>query len=279
MERRSFLEKVCIASAATMLPFALFKKGEGIVFEQTDIDGVGVGILACDTLSNGFFAGQLISVYGPENGIIEAFLIHTFLYQLIAQRKRVDYISSTGSLKRWESSYLRRLGFGTAGEMRKALTKSGIIDNLRVIEIDPYNQNWKDYVIQAKGQHPDSIIVDDIKFIEGYFREKGMVKQLKRLAVEAQAPVFVHAELNRKRSQNYLKASNLRKDFDQESDVYISVVPKNVIDFKVDGITVGKRFLLDLMLIGVSCLCARHKGYGANLSVEFVDYDLRFAGL
>ncbi len=140
MERRSFLEKVCIASAATILPSALFKKGKGIVFEQTDVEGVGVGISVCDALSNGFFGGQLVSIYGPENAINEAFLIHTFLYQLIAQRKRVDYISSTGSLKRWEPSYLRRLGFGTAGEMREALTKSGLIDNLRIIDIDPYNQ-------------------------------------------------------------------------------------------------------------------------------------------
>ena len=279
MERRSFLVKVCIASAATILPSALFKKGKGIVFEQTDVDGVGVGILACDALSNGFFAGQLISVYGPENGIIEAFLIHTFLYQLIAQRKRVDYISSTGSLKRWEQSYLRRFGFSTTDEMRKSLTKSGIIDNLRIIEINPYEQNWKNYVIQAKEQHPDSIIVDDIKFIEGYFREKGMVKQLKLLAAEVQAPVFIHAELDKKRNQGHLKALNLRKDFDQVSDVLISVVPKHVIDFKVDGITVGKRFLLDLKLIGVSCPCAHHRSYGGVFPAEFVDYDLRFASL
>ena len=279
MERRSFLEKVCIASAATILPSALFKKGKGFVFEQTDVEGVGVGISVCDTLSNGFFGRQLISVYGPENGFIEAFLIHTFLYQLIAQRKRVDYISSTGSLKRGEQSYLRRFGFSTTDEMRKSLTKSGIIDNLRIIEIYPYEQNWKDYVAQAKEQHPDSIIVDDIKFIEGYFREKGMVKQLKLLAAEVQAPVFVHAELNRKRSQGHLTAYSLRKDFDQGSDVLISVVPKHVIDFKVDGITVGKRFLLDLKLIGVSCPCALHRSYGGVFPIEFVDYELRFAGL
>jgi hypothetical protein len=279
MERRSFLEKVCIASAATILPSALFKKGRGIVFEKTDVDGVGVGISVCDALSNGFFAGQLISVYGPENAINEAFLIHILFYQLIAQRKRVVYISSTGSLKRWEQIYLRRLGFGTAGEMRKALTKSGIIDNLRIIEIYPYEQNWKDYVVQAKEQHPDSILVDDIKFIEGYFREKGLVKQLKLLAAEVQAPVFVHAEIESKRRKRYLEALNLRKDFDQWSDVLISVVPKNVIDFKVDGITVGKRFLLDLKLIGVSCPCALHRSYGGVFPIEFVDYELRFAGL
>jgi hypothetical protein len=56
-------------------------------------------------------------------------------------------------------------------------------------------------------------------------------------------------------------------------------LPKNVSDFKVNEITVGKRFLLDLKLIGVSCPCARHKGYGANLSIEFVDYYMRFTSL
>ncbi len=121
--------------------------------------------------------------------------------------------------------------------------------------------------------------MDDIEFIEGYFREKSMVKQLKRLAVEVQAPVFVHVELNKKGNQCNLKASYLRKDFDRWSDVIISVVPKNMIDFKVDGITVGKRFLLDLKVIGVFCPCARHRSYGGVFPIEFVDYDLRFAGL
>jgi hypothetical protein len=279
MERRSFLKKVCIASAATILPSAIFKKGKGIVFEQTDVEGAGVGISACDTLSNGFFGGQLISVYGPENAINEAFLIHVFLYQLIAQQKHVDYISSTGSLKRWKPSYLRRLGFDTTNEMRKALTQSGIIDNFRIIEIDPYTQNWKDYISQAKDRRPDSIIVDDIEFIEGYFREKGMVKQLKRLAVEVKAPVFVHAELDKKGSQGHIKKLNMRKDFDQRSDVQISLMSKNVSDFKVNEITVGKRFLLDMKLIGVSCSCARHKGYGGVFPVEFVDCDMRFTSL
>jgi hypothetical protein len=56
-------------------------------------------------------------------------------------------------------------------------------------------------------------------------------------------------------------------------------VPKNVIDFKVDDITVGKRFLLDMGLFGVSYPCAHHNGYGANLSIEFVDYDMRFTSV
>jgi hypothetical protein len=163
--------------------------------------------------------------------------------------------------------------------MRKALTQSGIIDNFRIIEIDPYTQNWKDYISQAKDRRPDSIIVDDIEFIEGYFREKGMVKQLKRLAVEVKAPVFVHAELDKKGSQGHIKKLNMRKDFDQRSDVQISLMSKNVSDFKVNEITVGKRFLLDMKLIGVSCSCARHKGYGGVFPVEFVDCDMRFTSL
>ena len=119
----------------------------------------------------------------------------------------------------------------------------------------------------------------EVELIEEFGREKSMVRQLKRLAEDVHAPIFIHTALDRKRSRRYFTALNLQSDFRRWSDVLISVVPKNVIDFKVDDITVGKRFLLDMELFGVSCPCARHKGYGANLSVEFVDYDLRFTSL
>jgi len=282
MERRSFLKAVSAASAASILPSPLSEEKQGATFEQSDVEGIGLGITVCDTLSNGFFGSQLISVFGPEGAINEALLIHTFLYQLIALRKRVDYIGSTGSLKRWEQSYLRRLEYNTTDEMRRALNKSGVTDNLQIIDIDlgdPANKNWKDYIVRVKDKHPDSIIVDDVELIEEFGREKSMVRKLKQLAKDVHAPVFIHAALDGKRSHRYFSQLNLRNDFRRWSDVLISVVPKNVIDFKVDEITVGKRFLLDMKLIGVSCPCARHKGYGANLSVEFVDYDMRFTSL
>ena len=166
--------------------------------------------------------------------------------------------------------------------MWRALNKSGVIDNLRIIDIDlgdPANQNWKDYIVRVKDKHPDSIIIDDVELIEEFRREKSMVRQLKRLAEDVHAPVFVHAALDRKRSRRYFTGLNLRSDFRRWSDVFISVVPKNVIDFKIDDITVGKRFLLDMGLFGVSCPCARHKGYGRSLEIEFVDYDMRFTSL
>lgn len=282
MERRSFLKTVSAASVATVIPPPPYEEKKGIGFEQTNVEGIGIGIAVCDTLSNGFFGGQVIAVYGPESAINEAFLIHTFLYQLIAKGKRVDYVCSTGSLKSWEQRYLRRLGFESTNEMQRALNKSGLTDNLRIIDIDlgdPANQNWKDYRVQVKYKHPDSIIVDDVELIEEFRREKSMVKQLKQLAAEVQAPVFVLGALDRKRSRRYFTGLNLRSDFRKWSDVLISLVPKNVTDFKIEDITVGKRYLLDMKFIGVSCPCARHKGYGANLSVELVDYDLRFESL
>ncbi|GEM_PF-2888628 len=281
MERRSALK--ALTSFPFIKPLDLNACKSNKVFEPkdnfestNDIAGLGVGIKNIDSLSNGFFGGQLISIFGPDDRILNAFLVHTFLYQGLAKKFKVDYVEVGGSLGDMDQNIARFLGVSSPSLAQQFLSKQENVELLHTTSIDlgdSANLGWKDFVRAMIKTPPKSIIVDDIGYIEQFFEEKHMPRQLKELADNFNIPVFVKAPLKTG------KSVSLRRDFETISDVFLRLEPTTSSAYLYNGEKVGTRFVIGATLSSSNCPCEKHKGYGGQVNVSFIDYNLGFSSL
>lgn len=248
-------------------------------FQRPDSSKIICGISSIDKVVRDFAHAGLVLITGPDERINQAFLMYVLLHQFIVQKKRVDYINVAGCLKSCEQNYLRLLNLKSLQEMRNYLLKEGNLFNLKTIEIDlgdPSNRNWKDYLIDAANQHPDSIIIDDVSLIEEFQREKAFLQQLKDLTFKVKAPIFIClTKTEGKKSANRLPLAMISR-YNQHSDVGIYLLPQNTTDFMVDGFPVGRRYS-----VYVKCWQKFHSKQGQTEAgqeslLEFVDYYFRF---
>ena len=280
MKRRTFIKSKPTSSLASGLEKANQREGlKTESFQRPDSSKIICGISSIDKVVQDFAHAGLVLITGPDERINQAFLMHVLLHQFIVQKKRVDYINVAGCLKSWEQNYLWLLNLKSLQEMRDYLLKEGTLFNFKTIQIDlgdPSNQNWKDYLIDAANQHPDSIIIDDVGLIEEFRREKGFLQQLRDLTVKVKAPIFIClTKTEGKNSVTRLPLAMISRYY-KYSDVGIYLLPQHSTDFMVDGSPVGRRYS-----IYVKCWQKLHSKQdqieaGQESLLEFEDYNLRF---
>ena len=178
------------------------------------------GIESIDEATNGFRPQQLICVSGPISDINEAFLQNIAHHAAIKQEKKVDFIFQTPFVN---SPFIRYPDLDIG---------------------NPDNLGWKDYKKSLKKNVPDIILVNRIDIIEYFLHERQMPKQLKEIAVEYKIPVVVISPLKKKPKEFKEDSLELRKDFDDISDVAIIFNLKYVCNHYEKEKYVGKYYFL-----------------------------------
>lgn len=287
MERRSVLKALTTIPFIKSLPFSHLRDSLPFnsqdKFEMSkDLSGIGVGIECLDNISNGFLGGQLISVYGPDDLIIRAFLVHTFLYQTLSEKNRVEYGYVGGSLGALDKNIAQFLDLPSPEQAWSYLSSNGNDELLRVADIDlgdPRNIGWKDFVKHINAETPDCVIIDDIRLMEEFLQERSMARQCKEMAVKNNIPVIVKSPLKGESLDGNEPSSILRSDFSTQSDVIIRLVPMSSTPYLIDDKAVGTRFTVKVFMHSQYRPNEPWKNYSNISHMVFIDYDLQFRSL
>lgn len=242
-------------------------------------EGLGVGIRGIDSVTNGFFGGQLVAVYGPESRFVHAFLIQTFLFGTLHCSKHIDYVYSSGSLRQWDESLARFVGLQSEAEFWNHLQSQRISRVARIRDIDlgdPKNVDWKKYRDQVSTDVPDCILIDGAEDIELFLKERNMAQQLKALAGTLNVPVIASAPRKNRITEDGMMSAALRKDYLHTADVLIRISPTSGVPYFVKNIQTGNRYVLEMLLSSSDCPCSRCRGYLTECAVEFTEHDFRF---
>lgn len=292
MKRRSFMRSIALGSAG--IPFASGFANttgqesmpiwtEGIPrYEINDelclkgfpkIDGLSSGVADIDEITNGFQRKQLICVYGPLDHVNTALTAGSVVHNVM-KGHFVDFITTESSLDR----YLEQVFQGTSPKFKKEMNQLlfdhgfGERAKLRLPPIDlgdPKNDGWKKYKEFAHKNPPELLYLDGVNWIELLLEEEDMARQLKDLATELNIPVIVHAPSQSASDQRATTEQRLRDDFARLGDVFISLIPKFVCDYRYGKTAAKEYILLDSAVCADWCPCPKHRQYSHALRLQF----------
>jgi hypothetical protein len=305
MERRSFIKSAfSVAAGAPLLRNLPFPKGRP--FEQQvepirlaiydgflprnvqpiEIAGIGTGINQIDEVTNGFFPRQLVVVSSVLDSISLTFLMDVSIHAALSQNKTVDYIASESNAKK---TYEERFSY-LRPKYRKEIDEELFTPEgnrgrelLRFLDCDlgnPNNRGWKECQQAIRSQPPEILLLDGIDLIEEFLDEKKMAEQLKQLAAELNIPILVLATLEQKTEPGTKeKDLAIRRDLEGLCDVHIALIPEYICDFYSEEDKRSKTYsILKTLVNGFWCPCRKHKGYGAELQLQFVEHFCQFEG-